>query len=170
MLSCEMRPLRTVTVVSPWFVTYLALIGWIGMLFPFAYMRSYYSTYGNALVYALFYLPEFWRSILVLVVTGATLVVLDYFREKRVVEWIIWTIALLLWTIAIFPALVRNVGQWSQMLNRAEHDFIDLMIVDLMADLVRLDFFVVLVLLIPLHVMRLSFLSIKAWLLILRHR
>ena len=169
-LSCEMRDKRTVTVVNPRFVTYLALIGWIGMLLPFAYMRSYQSIYGNALLYALFYLPEFWRLMLIWVVTGATLVVLDYFRAKTVVEWIIWSIGLLLWTVAIFTALVRNVSQWPEWLYRTEPGFIDLMIVDFVGDLVVLDFFIVLVLLLPLHVMRLSFLAIRAWLLILRRR
>ncbi len=165
-----MRDKHSITVVRPRFVTSLAFIGWGGILLPFTYMQPYQRIYGDAFIFALFYLPEFWRSMLIWVVTGATLVVLDYFRSKTVVEWIIWSIGLLIWTVAIFTALVRNVNQWSQWLYRTEPGFIDSMIVDFMGDLVVLDFFIVLVLLLPLHVMRLSFLAIRAWLLILRRR
>ena len=155
-----MRTLNTGASARRWVVTSLALVGWTGMLLPFAYMIFYESRYG----YALWSVAGFWDWTLTWLVIGVALVVLDVFRAKTVVERIFWAISTLLYAVAVFSAfvLILSTDSWLQWIYKSGYYFL--------SDWMQIEMFATAFLLTPLYVVFLSILAIRAWFLRLRHQ
>ena len=146
------------TASSPWFVTTLAVFGWIGLLLPFAYMFWYQNRYGGAPAW-----NGFFQLIAIWFVTGVTMVTVDTLRAKTLVERLFWIFALLFWAVAVLIALDWLLGiDWLQRLPY--HPYLPIVI-----GLMQTEFLTTVLLLTPLYVLFLSYIAIRAWHLKLSH-
>lgn len=149
------------TAARPWFATCLALVGWIGLLLPFADVHwNFQIRYGYAPPLVSLYLQVFaWF------VTGVTLVAVDTFRSKTTIERVFWAIAAPFWVMALLIAFVWSYE--SEWLHKLPYNpFSHFIIIEFMP----IEFFGTVFLLTPLYVVYLSLVATKAWLLRLRHR
>ncbi len=156
-VSGRMRNPNTNTYTQAWFVTFLALVGWIGLLLPYAYEFWYQNRFGFAPMIGIFKLPASWF------VTGLVLVTGDTFRAKTAVERAFWIVAALFWAGVVLTFLVTTFG--AELLDRLHRINYYLMISSLM----QAELFATVFILTPLYVMFLSAYAIRAWFLRLTH-
>ncbi len=141
-------------IVRPWSVTFLALVGWVGISLPIAYMLWYPHEYELLLWMRGFIVKVAWF------VTGLTLVTLDAFRLKTASERGCWVITIPFWAVVVLIAFV-DWGFGMRWLDTFTYRMPGLAL----APLIQIAFDTTVFLLTPIYVVYLSFLAIRAWLL-----